>query len=289
MKIWAPDGRILYADNHTLIGQQFDNRATIDGVLGGDTVTTKSDLASAENADAHGHGELLEVFVPLRVGNSETPSGVFEMYLPYEPIASSISSQSNRLYVIMLVGLGFLYLALFRLATRASRELRKQADENLYQATHDALTGLANRAVLDNRLQETIERRRRDGGRMALLLIDLDRFKEINDTLGHHSGDLLLRELGPRLEAATGPGNTVARLGGDEFAILLADAEPAAAIAAAQAVRATLGKPVTLANVSVEVEASVGIACWPADGGDAETVLQHADVAMYAAKNAAPA
>ncbi len=286
IKIWAPDGRIVYSDDNSLIGRQFDNGAKLNDVLAGHTVTSTGDLGAPENADARGNGKLLEVFVPVRLGRAEPPVGVFELYVPYAPIASSISSQSNRLYLIMLVGLGFLYLALFRLATRASRELRQQADENLYQATHDALTGLANRAVLDARLQEAIARHRRDGGRMALLLIDLDRFKEINDTLGHHSGDLLLRELGPRLEAATGPGNTVARLGGDEFAVLLADAEPAAAIAAAQVVRATLGKQVTLANVSVEVEASVGIACWPGDGGDAEILLQHADVAMYAAKNA---
>jgi diguanylate cyclase (GGDEF)-like protein len=286
VKIWAPDGRILYSDDHSLIGEHFDNSKTLQRTLAGDRVTSISNLASAENADARGHGELLEIFVPLRVGRAANPAAVFELYLPYAPIASSISAQSNRLYFVMFLGLGFLYLALFRLATRASRELRQQADENLYQATHDALTGLANRAVLDTRLQETIERHRRDDGGLALLIIDLDRFKEINDTLGHHSGDLLLRELGPRLEAAIPPGNTVARLGGDEFAVLLTDADPDTALATARAIRTTLGKQVTLANVSVEVEASVGIACWPADGADAETVLQHADVAMYAAKNA---
>jgi diguanylate cyclase (GGDEF)-like protein len=284
VKIWSPDGHIVYTDDHALVGAQFATSHHIKDALAGNSVTSVSDLAAPQNADERGHGKLLEVYVPLRLTSGADPAGAFELYLPYQPIQASISSQTNRLYLIMFAGLGFLYIALFRLATRASRELRTQADENLYQATHDALTGLANRAVLDARLEDAIDRHRRDGGRLALLLVDLDRFKEINDTLGHHSGDLLLRELGPRLAAVTGPGNLVARLGGDEFAVLLTDAEPAAAIAAAQAVRSTLGKPTTLANVTVEVEASVGIACWPADGGDAETVLQHADVAMYAAK-----
>jgi diguanylate cyclase (GGDEF)-like protein len=285
VKIWSPDGHVVYSSDRALIGTQFGTGDGVKMAMAGNSISSVSDLSAPENADERGHGDLLGVFVPLRLGGDANPAGVFELYLPYEPIKASISSETNRLYLIMILGLSFLYLALFRLAMRASRELRRQAEQNLYQATHDALTGLANRAVLDARLQEAIERRRRGGDQLALLLVDLDRFKEINDTLGHHSGDLLLRELGPRLAAVAGSGNLVARLGGDEFAVLLADAEPAAAIAPAQAVRAALGKPTTLANVTVEVEASVGIACWPADGGDAETLLQHADVAMYAAKH----
>jgi diguanylate cyclase (GGDEF)-like protein len=285
VKVWTADGRIVYSDDAQLIGATYSASSGVTAAMQGEVTSTVADLSVPQHASERGHGELLAVYVPLHLGG-EAPAAVFELDKPYAPIASIISSQSNRLYLIMLVGLGFLYLALFRLATRTSRELRRQAEENRYQATHDALTGLANRAVLDTELQETIERHRRDGGRLALLLVDLDRFKEINDTLGHQSGDLLLRELGPRLEHATGEPNLVARLGGDEFAILLKDAEPAAAIATAQAVRRALGMPVTLGNVTVEVEASVGIACWPADGGDAEAVLQHADVAMYAAKNA---
>jgi diguanylate cyclase (GGDEF)-like protein len=285
VKIWGPDGRVVYSSDGSVTGSQFPVEGDLQSAFAGNTVTAVAERSAPENADVNAHDERLSVFVPLRLGNGDSTSGVFEVYLPYGPIQDDISSQTTRLYIIMAAGLSFLYLALFRLAQRASREVRRQAEENLYQATHDALTGLANRAVLDARLQETIERHRRDGGRLALLLVDLDRFKEINDTLGHHSGDLLLRELGPRLAAAIGRGNVVARLGGDEFAVLLSEAEPAAAIAAAQAVRATLGQPTTLGNVTVEVEASVGIACWPADGGDAETLLQHADVAMYAAKH----
>ncbi|HXY94533.1 MAG TPA: diguanylate cyclase, partial [Acidimicrobiia bacterium] len=283
-RVWSPDGRIVYSDDHAepLVTQPPTDQ--LHDALGGSTVTSDLDLSLQQNVALRGHGSVLAVYTPLRLSGA-VPTAVLEVDTPYAPIASTVSSQTDRLYLIMLVGLGILYLALFRLAARASRELRRQADENRYQATHDALTGLANRAVLDSALQEAIARHRRDGGRLALLLVDLDRFKEINDTLGHHSGDLLLRELGPRLSAATGHGNLVARLGGDEFAVLLADAESAAAIAAAQNVRRALAKPVTLGNVTVEVEASVGIACWPADGGDAETVLQHADVAMYAAKH----
>ncbi len=284
VRVWSPDGRIVYSNDHSQIGTPHQTSSDVRSALAGNTESSTIDLTDARNANERGHGKLLGIYVPLRVG-SESPSAVFELDTPYAPIASTISSRADRLYLIMLLGGAFVCIALFRLATRASRELRRQAEENRYRAMHDALTGLVNRAVLDARLQDAIRRHRRDGGRLALLLVDLDRFKEINDTLGHHSGDLLLRELGPRLADVTGPVNLVARLGGDEFAILLADVEPAAAIAAAQNVRRALAKPVTLGNVTVAVEASVGVACWPADGADAETVLQHADVAMYAAKN----
>jgi diguanylate cyclase (GGDEF)-like protein len=117
------------------------------------------------------------------------------------------------------------------------------------------------------------------------MLLDLDRFKEVNDTLGHHNGDLLLQEIGERLRRTIRAGDTVARLGGDEFAVLLPELSgPEAAVAAANGIRHALERPFSIGEVTLDVGASIGIAIWPDHGDDAATLLQRADVAMYAAK-----
>src|SRR5660397_36663 len=156
---------------------------------------------------------------------------------------------------------------------------------------HDALTGLPNRTLLADRFTQALRAARRDGTTTALLLIDLDRFKEINDTFGHHCGDLLLTQVGPRLTAALRYVDTVARLGGDEFAVLLPDITHAsAAIAVADKLRAALESPFHIEGFDVEgldldVEASVGVVLSGEHGADATTLLQRADIAMYVAKS----
>jgi len=164
---------------------------------------------------------------------------------------------------------------------------RKQAEDALaYQTLHDDLTGLPNRVLLHDRLDLAILAAQANGTPLALLLMDLDHFKEINDTLGHHSGDELLRQVGVRLRAAVRASDTVARLGGDEFAILL----PGADLAGAQHVAATLLRaldaPVDLEGQALGVSASIGIALSPAHGEAADVLLRCADVAMYVAKRA---
>jgi len=156
-----------------------------------------------------------------------------------------------------------------------------------YQATHDALTGLANRSSFREHLEVAVARARREGGRVAVLLADLDRFKDVNDTLGHHRGDALLEVVGSRLRTAVRDADVAARLGGDEFAVLCTtSASPEGALAVAQRVAEVLRGPVVLDGLPLEVDASVGVALFPDHGTDAESLLKHADVAMYAAKRA---
>jgi diguanylate cyclase (GGDEF)-like protein/PAS domain S-box-containing protein len=165
---------------------------------------------------------------------------------------------------------------------------RKRAEDALaYQTLHDDLTGLPNRVFLHDRLDQTIRDSRRDGGSSALLLMDLDHFKEINDTLGHHSGDELLRPVGVRLRSAVRSNDTVARLGGDEFAILLPGADLASAQQVARKLLEALQAPVYLEGRALGVNASIGIALSPMHGDDADVLLRRADVAMYVAKRAA--
>ena len=168
---------------------------------------------------------------------------------------------------------------------RLVESLKRQAAENEFQAQHDSLTGLFNRTMFHNRVAQAIDQA---GVEMVgVLLMDLDRFKEINDTLGHPTGDSLLKETSFRLRRILGPDVTIARLGGDEFAILLPRLSNlrGATDLAANLVSA-LREPYELQDLSLDVSASIGISLFPQHGTDAETLMQRADVAMYIAKSA---
>jgi len=163
---------------------------------------------------------------------------------------------------------------------------RKQAERHLrHLAENDALTGLPNRRLLADRLEQAVARAQRSHGRAALLLFDLDRFKDINDTLGHPVGDRVLQEVAARLRAGRRDEDTVARLAGDEFAVLLPEvAGPADAAIVADRALAALARPIRLDGHELHVTASAGVALWPEDGADALELLARVDAAMYRAK-----
>src|SRR4051794_18261321 len=161
----------------------------------------------------------------------------------------------------------------------------RQAIVKEHQALHDALTGLPNRTLFSHRIEQVLNAGRRADRIAAVMLIDLDHFKEINDTLGHHAGDRLLQEVAERLDASLDEQHTVARLGGDEFGVLLPDlAGPDEASAVAQELLNQLREPFSIDGLTLEVDASIGIACAPEHGNDVEQLNQRADIAMYAAK-----
>ncbi len=164
--------------------------------------------------------------------------------------------------------------------------LKKAHARLQHMADHDALTGLPNRVLLGDRIEHALERARRERNAMALLFVDLDRFKYVNDTLGHQAGDQLLLQVSERLAASVRASDTVARLGGDEFVVLLEDIEdPLKECAAvAEKVLDKLRLPLTVNNQTLFISASVGISTFPSDGNDADTLLKHADTAMYHAK-----
>ena len=153
------------------------------------------------------------------------------------------------------------------------------------QALHDALTGLPNRALLDNRLQHAIRAAGRDERSVGLLLLDLNQFKEVNDTLGHDAGDRLLRIVSDRLRTSMRASDTVARLGGDEFAVLLTDdVSPRRTLRAAERVLACFDQPLAIDGMSLQTGASLGVALYPDHGRTADEIRKNADVAMYVAK-----
>src|SRR5487761_1548660 len=187
--------------------------------------------------------------------------------------------------VVVVMGRSALLVLLFLLPLIAVYLNAAVSVQREHQAMHDELTGLPNRKLLLRRTEEALTAAARSSGVTGFLLLDLDRFKEVNDTLGHPAGDQLLQTVAHRLTHSVRPGDLVARLGGDEFAVLLPVIKSArTAREVAARLRAALAEPVRLDGMTLHVEASVGIATCPGDADDVELLLQRADVAMYLAK-----
>ena len=223
--------------------------------------------------------------MPLRTANGRVGS-VFEMYVPYAPVAAAIKHDLRTLALILLAGVAFLWAALFPVVARASKRLRRHAAEAEYFALHDRLTGLPNRALYLDRGRQALLSATRRRERVGVLVVDVDRFKEINDTLGHRYGDELLRQVDPRLRTALRAGDTVARLGADEFGILLSDlAGTEGATDVVERVRQAVEQPFLVDDVPVAIEATVGIALFPDHAENIDDLLQKADVALHTAKS----
>ncbi|GAA0681339.1 EAL domain-containing protein [Marinobacterium maritimum] len=165
-------------------------------------------------------------------------------------------------------------------------EERRIAEERIrHLAQHDSLTGLPNRSLFDQRLGDQLTKASATGRKLAVLFIDLDRFKHINDSLGHHEGDMLLRSLAERLRQATGHENTLARIGGDEFVVLLNNVEPYERIEQLiHRMQSALQPSVHVGVHAFSISASFGVAIYPHDGNDIQTLIKHANTAMYRAK-----
>ena len=175
------------------------------------------------------------------------------------------------------------WLALI-LSSIISRRLKEKNETIKHQAMHDGLTGLANRNLLFDRLDQAQLTANRNKTSFALLLMDLDNFKEINDALGHHFGDLMLKKISKIIQQTLRENDSLARLGGDEFAILLPDTEQDGAITCAEKILYSLKTPFKIKDTRIESSASIGIAFYPQDGNDTEVLLQRVDIAMYQAK-----
>jgi diguanylate cyclase (GGDEF)-like protein len=208
----------------------------------------------------------------------------FRSLLPYQAFANFVLLSAAPL-VVVVVSRSPLLLVLLLLPLTAIYVNAEISLQREHQAHHDELTGLCNRKLLVRKTADALAEASRSGGTVGFLLLDLDRFKEVNDTLGHPAGDRLLRIVAHRLRHSVRPGDVVARLGGDEFAVLLPPVrEVSAAREVASRLRVAIGEPIRLEGMSIEIEASVGLALFPDDATGFEQLLQRADVAMYLAK-----
>lgn len=168
-------------------------------------------------------------------------------------------------------------------------EIRKQSfileQKAAHDATHDSLTGLPNRVLFIDRLQQAVNIGRRENSILGVLILDLDNFKEVNDTLGHYCGDRLLKQVGTRLSAVIRDSDTFARIGGDEFGVILPNVKSNTVIESiVKKMKNTLASPFSLNNLTLDVRVSIGASVFPEHGNDADTLIQKADVAMYVAK-----
>jgi diguanylate cyclase len=268
------EGRVVYANDRSLIGQANASAAARNAALG----AISSALTSSPQ------GKMLDVYVPIKVAGAPA-AGSAELRFPYAPIASSIASQNSKIELMLIAGLVLLWGTLLTVVTLASQRLRRQAAEKEEQALSDGLTGLPNRTMFTDLVQTTLTGagRRKNAG--AVMLMDLDRFKDVNDTLGHHNGDLLLQRIASRLDSVLRNTATVARLGGDEFAILLTDVhDRQQVVPVVRRILKVLEEPVVVGGLALQVEASIGIALFPEHGRTVDAVMRAADVAMYVTK-----
>lgn len=219
--------------------------------------------------------------MPLHAGGADrSVIGVLEVYMPYAPIRAAYASSERRTIAVMVAGLVVLWLALGAITWSATRRLRRSAAANERLARFDPLTTLPNRREFLAR----VDAAHRAHERGVVAIVDVDRFQEVNDTLGHHNGDDYLRVIAERLRREVRDVDTVARIGADEFGLVLVDTDREDSRAVLERVQGALARDVDVAGVPLSTEASIGVAAWPYDASDADDLVQCADVAMHAGK-----
>jgi diguanylate cyclase (GGDEF)-like protein/PAS domain S-box-containing protein len=258
--VWTARAELLVAPSGQLLGHS--TRQMLGDELGGTIVN------AIRRALSSGTSESIEYSLDL-------PSGTRWFQARITPIVGQREPQTVCLLVRDIT------------ETRMAEQARHRAEARLrHAATHDSLTGLLNRSQFHQDLGLALARRRRADEGFALLILDVDHFKEINDTFGHPVGDSALREVARRLRLATRVGDSLGRLGGDEFGVILPNANDDDAVIAARRVSELLEDPIDAGGAQVRVGISTGIALCPRDGSDAESLIRKADAAMYEAKRA---
>ncbi|HEV3283937.1 MAG TPA: bifunctional diguanylate cyclase/phosphodiesterase [Solirubrobacteraceae bacterium] len=287
LKIWNMQDRAIYSDDHSLIGHTYPPSSELRSALAGSPQPARILTPSphGENASEVGLGQLVEAYVPLRFSSRGPPAGAFEMYFSYSPIAAEVSREKRTIAMLVAIGLALLWAAVYRIVSRASRRLRRQAEENDRLARYDQLTGLPNRTLFLERLARAAHRDGSRAGAPAILVMDLDGFRQINNTLGNQMGDRVLCEVAERLREELGADTLIARLGPDEFGILCPRSEGAdGALDTARRVQTSLEAPIALDAVALNLEASIGVAVLDERAGDLDTLLQRADIALSRAR-----
>ena len=273
MRMRDLNGRVVFSDDGSGFGEEVEDEA-LDAARG-ETVAHLTRL----NADANDEGpagpRVVEIYLPLSAGGPWL--GVLEIYLPYAPIAHDVSAGLHAVYLVLGIGLAALWAILALVSASTMRRIA-------WLAERDPLTGLPNRRIFQHRVAAAVDDAIRRKHATAVVVADVDRFKEVNDTLGPQNGDALLCELGVRLAGTVRTGDTVARLGGDEFGLVLAGIGEPEIPVLLDRLRAAIEAEVTVGDLPISAEASFGYAVAPADGSDVDTLLRRADMAMHHAK-----
>ena len=276
--IAAADGRLVYTTEGAGTPSAPLSRERLGQALGG---TVASELVTAEVKGAP--TKVFRAYAPFRLEDGSV--GVLVVDKDYGPIAAAARRAAITVAVVLEGVLLALWLCLFPIMRSVTRRMNRQLDTIAHQALHDDLTGLANRTQFGQRLDEALEAEDDEEKALTVFFIDLERFKEVNDALGHDWGNELLTVVAARLDDVVGERELVARLGGDEFGVLSERAtDETAALAVAERLRSAIALPCEIAGVSLEVQGSIGIAIAPEHGTTRDELLRRADIAMYAAK-----
>jgi diguanylate cyclase (GGDEF)-like protein len=273
VKLYATNGLVTYSTDHRLIGSWETNRGHIEEALGG---TVRGDVTKLSGE------KTLRTYAPVSVRGGK---GVVALFQDYGPIASAAQSTFVPVAGIFEVVLVLLFLMLVPILRRVTQRIRRQMEEIERRALYDELTDLPNRTLFGDRIEQAIAAAGQESHSAAVMLLDVDGFREVNDALGHETGDRLLQEVAGRLGETVRSSETLARLGGDEFGILLSPGSNEDATALAARIHGVLETPFSLSGFPLEIAVSVGIASYPEHGENVDTLLQHADVAMYIAKD----
>lgn len=241
-----------------------------------------TDLSKLYDIDAPRFSWVAGGAASVPVGGTRSAPLGYILWSPFEPGEEVEDWMTPALFGALSV-IGFVISLLLARNWRGRMELEASRAQAQHLAFHDSLTGLPNRALFDDRLEHALARR---ASQTAVLLLDLDRFKNVNDTLGHQAGDALIREFGMRLAALTRDGDTISRLGGDEFAILLEGAGPHDVHQLAKRILKDVGRPFEILGSQVHVGVSIGIALSSEAGADRLEIVRKADIALYRAKDA---
>lgn len=264
---------------------------SFDGII---TIDTSGQIESANPSavDIFGgdvEGRTIQDFFPEMHGISDTDGLIDVLRIGMEPFELE-GQRSDGQSIPIELSVSVVETDEREVFTIFFRDITERKQQRLkleHQANHDALTELPNRKLFSDRLEQTLSASGLTDSSFAVLLLDLDRFKEVNDTLGHPTGDLLLKKISERLQAAVPDTGMIARIGGDEFALLLPSAESIGqAISASEELLQVLSEPFDLAGLTLEIGGSIGIAMYPEHGDDAASLVKCADVAMYVAKQA---
>ena len=279
--LYDPAGRLLFSTAARGATERGLGVATRDvsTTLQGQRIRTAVEKTQSRDGSSR---TVLRQLVPIWFG--ERAAGVLVTERDYAPIARSVRATFVPIALVLEGLLLALFVSLFPVLRRATRQIDTHMEEIEHQALHDSLTGLPNRVLFQDRIEVALANARRSGGRAAVLLLDLDGFKEINDALGHASGDDLLRELAVRLRGTLRDTDTIARLGGDEFGVVMPADGGDDVRETAKRIHDAVEEPFEIGGLSLAVKASVGGVLFPDDAEDSDTLVRFADVAMYAAK-----
>ncbi|MGH8697665.1 MAG: diguanylate cyclase domain-containing protein, partial [Burkholderiales bacterium] len=289
VKIYNLDGLTVFSTDFRQIGE---DKSENPGFRGARVGATQSEITFRDRFDAWeeviNDRNLIATYVPVHTDAAAPVEAVMEVYSDVTGLVSRMERTQSQIIIAVVGALSVLYLLMLWMAGRADRILREQEAQRVaneerirYQAYHDLLTGLPNRTSFAEHLEEAMRRSKRFGWSVALMFLDVDRFKRVNDSLGHEAGDELLRIIASRLKTCIRETDILFRMGGDEFTVLLENIRTPEEVAAVAArMISAVAQPAEIAHHELTPTASIGIAIYPRDDQRGERLVKAADAAM---------